>query len=162
MAKVVPVLSFMRFLVREISAKDFRGPAEQKANSGVMKLAPEIIFGCMESVKAPFHINVVVSVSATLERAAASSDKVAAEARIQGEAQFEVAEISLRQFKSIFNDTEFLDRLADQVYPLAITRLQAILAEMGFNANFPLSLPSVESRTKVLPPKAPKASKRLS
>lgn len=56
--------------------------------------------------------------------------------------------ISIDEFKKAFDDMNFLDRLADQAYPIVNHKLVRLLSEMGFSVDFPLSLPEVENRVK--------------
>lgn len=144
-------IAFRNFRIREVFAKDSREPGASNEKSGVMEFAPEVSFGCLtgQTVE-PFHVLVAVKVSANLKKNKKNlKNASAAAAFIEGEAKFDISGVSLEEFRQIFEDMDFLDRIADQVYPLVTTRLVRLLGEMGFRTEVPLSLPEVESRTKL-------------
>jgi hypothetical protein len=134
------------FRIREILAKDHTRLGEKASSSGNIRLNPEVEFSCPEDFSEPFHIVVTIRVSAVLE-GKATRKKIApprAEASISGEALFNVHVPTKREFIQLFEDVEFLDRIAEQVYPLVTIRLNTVLSDMGFTSQFPLSLPEVD------------------
>jgi hypothetical protein len=134
------------FRIREILAKDNTSLGEKANSSGNLRLSPEVEFACPDDFSAPFHIVVVIKVAAILEGKGARKKAVLprAEASIAAEALFNVHALTKDDFRELFKNMEFLDRLAEQVYPMATIRLSSVLSDMGFTSKFPLSLPEVE------------------
>jgi hypothetical protein len=142
---------FRTFNVRQLVAIDRRNAAERTTEGGIVKIAPEIAFGYVEKKRAPFFINLVIRIKVLLERDSPSSEAdVAVESFLEGEAEFELRNLGLKKFNETFHDMNFLDKLADQAYPLAICRLKNALSELNFKTDFPLSLPAVENRIKIV------------
>lgn len=138
--------TFSQFRITSIHARDNLDGAEITGKSGNIKLTPEVAFGCAESPSEPYHIVVMVKLDAALYKSRSKKDlSPRAEASISAEAHFSVKCEGKAEFQALFEDMDFLDRLAEQVYPLVTARLSRLLSEMGFATEFPLSLPEVDS-----------------
>jgi hypothetical protein len=135
------------FRIREILAKDNTGLGEKAISAGNLRLSPEVEFACPDDFSEPFHIVVIVKIAAVLEAKGARKKVVLprAEASIAAEALFNIHATTKDDFRELFKNMEFLDRLAEQVYPMATIRLSSVLSDMGFTSKFPLSLPEVEN-----------------
>jgi len=144
-------LTFQNFRIKEIFAKDNREIQASPEKSGVMEVAPEISFGCLvEQDSEPFHALVNVKINVSLQKSKKSSKSLPlTTAFIEGEAKFEITGISQSEYHKLFDNEIILDRMAEQVYPLATMRLVRLLSEMGFRLDVSLSLPEVESRMKL-------------
>ncbi|MCC2960947.1 hypothetical protein LK540_10985 [Massilia sp. IC2-278] len=142
---------FQDFNLRQLVAIDRRSANERINEEGVVKIAPEIAFGYAERKRAPFYINLVIRINVLLERKdEVEQNKTAVESFVEGEAHFELRNLGVKRFNEVFDDLDFLDRLADQAYPLALCRLKNLLSELNFKTDFPLSLPPIESRVNLM------------
>lgn len=144
-------VTFAGFRIREIAAKDYRESGGKREKNGVMEIAPEIGFGFAETnTEAPFHLIAIIKLNATLKRVRAQATSApSTEVFIEAEASFDVTNATLKEFRQLLTDHAFLDRIADQVYPLVSSRLSRLLGEMGISADPTLSLPEVERRETV-------------
>lgn len=140
-------VTFASFRIREVQARDHRNPGVKKLSSGVMQISPEVSFACPEVIDpAALHMLVIVRLSSALLKSKSENSQSSADAVIEAEGRFDMSGIKVPAFKKLFHNMDFLDGLADQVYPLVNNRMVQLLNEMGFNSSFPLSLPSKNSR----------------
>jgi len=152
MVKKCPEITFAGYRLLEASAKDLQPALDSRGGSGEVALAPEVYFAHnSRDKKAPFHVLVIVKLVATLsEHKKEKGDLPRVEATISGQGRFEITNISARNFAKTYEDSEFLDGLADRVYPLVLTQLQRLLDDMGYGTGrIPLSLPE-KNRHEVL------------
>ena len=137
----------------EVQFKQFRVSESFAINrSSILAPSPElngkffdgtITFGCIEDqMNEPFNLIVKLKFQTKFSKDKNDSTNILVEGFVEGEGLFAIKNISKNLFDELFNnDVDFLNKLVEQVFLLASSKLTLLFNQMGIPITLPLSMP---------------------